>query len=126
MATGLAKGTREMMGGGTTGYASQALRESTAPTRQAPATASQQAMEASRRMIEQKGDNLYRQLTGQPTVPTLGQQMLAAGGTAALTAGGTALGEYMGDWFGSPDKPPPPTDTTTDPTIDPTVTPEVK
>ena len=102
MATGLKKGTREMMGGGTTGYASQALRESTAPTRQAAASASQQATEASRRMIEQKGENLYRSLTGQPAVPSLGQQMLAAGGTAALTAGGTALGEYVGDWLGEP------------------------
>ena len=100
MATGLAKGTREMMGGGTTGYASQAMRETAAPTRQAAATASQQATALSKQMIEQKGNELYAQLTGRPMPPPLGQQMLAAGGTAALTAGGKAFGEYVGGYLG--------------------------
>ena len=77
MATGLAKGTREMMGGGTTGYASQAMRETAAPTRQAAATASQQATALSKQMIEQKGNELYAQLTG-----------------------GKAFGEYVGGYLG--------------------------
>lgn len=116
MATGLAKGTREMMGGGTTGYASQAMREAAAPTRQAAATASQQATALSQQMIEQKGNELYAQLTGRPMPPPLGQQMLAAGGTAALTAGGKAFGEYVGGYLDP--------DATTDPTADPTAEPK--
>lgn len=106
-ATALTQAARAMKGGGMTGYASQAMREATAPGRQAAATASQQALEASRGMIEQKGQDLYGQLTGiPPRQPNVWDQAAAAAATEAMMSGADIGFEYMdqnllegGDYF---------------------------
>ena len=95
-ATALTQAARAMKGGGMTGYASQAMREATAPGRQGAATASQKAMEASRGMIERKGQDLYAQLTGIPVQgPTPFQQAALAAGTEAVLTGADVGFEYM-------------------------------
>ena len=106
-ATALTQAARAMKGGGMTGYASQAMREATAPGRQGAATASQQALQASRGMIEQKGQDLYAQLTGLPQRgPTVWDQAAAAAATEAMMSGADLGFEYMdqnllgdGDYF---------------------------
>ena len=106
----LAQGTREMMGGGTTGYAAQAMRQAVAPTRQGAASASQQAMEASKQMIEAKGKELYGELTGKPYMTVAGQ-IAAAAGQQAVESGVDLLADYAGQQLlGEPDDP----DTDTD------------
>ena len=101
----LAQGTREMMGGGTTGYAAQALRQAVAPTRQGAASASQQAMQASKQMIEAKGKELYGELTGKPYM-TIAGQIAAAAGQQAVESGVDLLADYAGQQLlGEPDAP---------------------
>ena len=101
----LAKGTREMMGGGTTGYAAQAMRQAVAPTRQGAASASQQAAEASKQMIEAKGQQLYGELTGKPYMTVAGQ-IAAAAGQQAVESGVDLLADYAGQQLlGEPDAP---------------------
>tara|TARA_R100000664_G_scaffold29022_1_gene40587 strand:- start:14446 stop:15138 length:693 start_codon:yes stop_codon:yes gene_type:complete len=111
-ATALTQAARAMKGGGMTGYASQAMREATAPGRQGAATASQQALQASRGMIEQKGQDLYAQLTGLPQRgPTVWDQAAAAAATEAMMSGADLGFEYMdqnllgdGDYFDASDR----------------------
>lgn len=99
----LASGAREMMGGGTTGYAAQAMRQATAPTRQGAASASQQAAEASKQMIEAKGQQLYGELTGKPYMSVAGQ-IAAAAGQQAIESGVDLMAEYAGQQLlGDPD-----------------------
>jgi hypothetical protein len=95
-ATALTQAAREMKGGGTTGYAAQAMREATEPGRQGAATASQQALQQSRQMIAEKGTSLYNQLLGIPAIPPTVWQKMAAGAGAEALASGAELGlEYM-------------------------------
>ena len=81
-----------------------------APTRQGAASASQQAMEASKQMIEAKGKELYGELTGKPYMTVAGQ-IAAAAGQQAVESGVDLLADYAGQQLlGEPDDP----DTDTD------------